>query len=140
MSISQMTRAPAPPGANSTAGKTPPGPNGRGKGEAKLSIHLLSPLFSSWAQLEAPSVALPCWHERDGTPHAVRDLTAGQSPSTIEEINRQHADAVRTLTLAACAAIQRGDDQEARRLATAASRLCEEIVGLWPVSGRSPAR
>jgi hypothetical protein len=137
MSISQMRPA---PGANGAAGKPRPSPNGRAEGEVKVSIHLLSPLSSTEAQLEPPSVALPGWHERDGTPHAVGDLTAGQSPSIVEEIHRLHADGIRTLAIAACAAAQRGDDREARRLASAASRLCGEIVGLWPVSGRSTAR
>jgi hypothetical protein len=42
------------------------------------------------------------------------------------------AEAICAVARAAAYACLRGEDQEARRLALAAGRLCEEIAGLWP--------
>jgi hypothetical protein len=114
--------------------------NDRGGKGAVLSIHLLSPLFSGWAELEEPTLELPCWHESDGTLHTVRDLAVGQPEAQIREIYDRHADAVRRLVAASIAASLDGDDREARRLTSAASQLCEEVVGFWPISARGSGR
>jgi hypothetical protein len=101
-----------------------------------VSIDLLSPLFAGWTRLEEPTAELPCWHEADGTPYTVHDISAGLSADTVDEIYQRHASAIRRLVLAASDAVRSGDHAEARRLACAAGRLCEEVVGLWPISGR----
>jgi len=101
------------------------------------SIDLLSPLFTAWTRVEEPTVALPWWHEPDGTPHTVNEMTAGQPAEKVDEIERLHADAVGRLLLAAGGARRRGDHLETRRLVTVAARLCQELIGLWPISGRT---
>jgi hypothetical protein len=105
-----------------------------------MPIDLLSPLFASWTHIEEPTVAVPYWHESDGTPHTVSELTAGQSEEKTVEIERLHAAAVDDLLIAAGHARRRGDQREARRLATVAARLCEELIGLWPISARAVRR
>jgi DnaJ-class molecular chaperone len=45
--------------------------------------------------------------------------------------------AVSRLLLAGAGARRRGDHREARRLVTVAARLCQEVIGLWPISARS---
>jgi hypothetical protein len=105
-----------------------------------MAIDLLSPLFTGWTRIEEPTVAVPSWHEPDGTPHTVNELTAGVSAATVEEVEQRHAQAVSRLLLAAFVARRHGDQREARRLASVASRLCEEVVGLWPISARTVHR
>jgi hypothetical protein len=131
-------RAAAPPGSpEGIRGETP---NGYRQKAMPASIDLRSPLFTAWTRFEEPTVALPCWHEPDGTPHTVNEMTAGLPAEKADEIERLNADAVRRLLLAAASARRRGDHLEARRLVTVAARLCEEVVGLWPISARSVHR
>lgn len=105
-----------------------------------MSIDLLSPLFAAWTRIEPPTAALPCWHEPDGTPHTVSELTAGVCEEKVLDIERLHAEAVSGLLVAAGHARRRGDHGEARRLVTVAARLCEELIGLWPISARAVRR
>lgn len=136
-----LTEAPrARTRTNNPAGITGVAHNGRNGKGAELSIHLLSPLFAGWAELEEPDEATPCWHESDGTPHTLRDLAAGQPPDKVDEIYQRHYAAVRRLVAAAGAAALRGEHREARRLASASSMLCGEVVGLWPISARTVRR
>ena len=101
------------------------------------SIDLLSPLFTAWTRVQEPTVALPWWHEPDGTPHTFDEMTAGAPAEKVDEIERLHAAAVSRLLLAAASARRSGDHPEARRLVTVAARLCQEVIGLWPISARS---
>lgn len=112
-------------------------PNGERQKTMPASIDLLSPLFTAWTRVEEPTVALPWWHEPDGTPHTVDEMTAGAPAEKVDEIERLHADAVSRLLLVAASARRRGDHREARRLVTVAARLCQEVIGLWPISARS---
>jgi hypothetical protein len=105
-----------------------------------MAIDLLSPLFSAWTRFEEPTVEISSWHEPDGTPHTVSELTAGLAGEKVEQIERSHAEAVRLLLLAAGAARRRGHHREARWLVTAAARLCGEMDGLWPISARTVGR
>jgi hypothetical protein len=50
----------------------------------------------------------------------------------------RHAEAISTMARAAAHAQLRGEDREARRLALAAGRLCEEIAGFWPRDSWKP--
>jgi hypothetical protein len=99
-----------------------------------LAINVRSAAFPHWAALEPPSCERPYWSEEDGTRHAYRGLVGGADPATARLLRDAHLDSIRRLAEQAIERADHGDQREARRLATAAGRLCGEVIGLWPAS------
>lgn len=95
-----------------------------------MQIDVRSTTFPNWTRLESPTLQRPCWHEEDGTPHPVCEVTAGASPTLVAEVEQLHWEAIGTLAEGAFTARRAGDSDEARRLSHAASLLCGEITGL----------
>ena len=58
-------------------------------------------------------------------------MRATTDPAHHEQLDDAHAAAIFRIARAAIRAQAGGDAPEARRLAAAASRLCQETVGLW---------
>jgi len=65
-------------------------------------------------------------------------VIAGQSGEAAEQLVAVHADAIAKLVAEADRLRRAGDAHEARRLAVGASRLCSQVVGLWPEITRKP--
>jgi hypothetical protein len=86
----------------------------------------------------APEPAQPYWRSEDGTRLSFGDLVEGLSEACAEEAVAGYAEAICELARAAARARLHGDAQEARRLAIAASRLCQEIAGFWPRDAGTP--
>jgi hypothetical protein len=86
----------------------------------------------------APEPAQPYWRSEDGTRLSFGDLVEGLSGACAEEAVAGYAEAICELARAAARARLKGDAQEARRLAIAASRLCQEIAGFWPRHAGTP--
>jgi hypothetical protein len=86
----------------------------------------------------APEPAQPYWRSEDGTRLTFGELLEGLSGACAEEAVAGYAEAIREVARAAARAHLHGDAQEARRLATAASRLCQEIAGFWPRHAGTP--
>jgi hypothetical protein len=101
-----------------------------------VQIDVLSMTFPSRTPVESPDLQMPCWHEEDGTPHPLGDVTAGASPALVAEAERLHWQAISTLAQQAFTARHAGNSTEARRLSHAASLLCGEITGLVTASHR----
>ena len=102
-----------------------------------MSISIRGPQFGGvWTELNPPTSERPAWTESDGTEHAFLTLLIGLNSETAAEINRLHVNGIAQIASAAIEAHHAGDHREARRLSTAAGRLCDEIVGLWPVALR----
>jgi hypothetical protein len=86
----------------------------------------------------APEPARPYWRSEDGTRLTFGELLEGLSGACAEEALAGYAEAIYELARAAARARLQGDGQEARRLAIAASRLCQEIAGFWPRHASRP--
>jgi hypothetical protein len=86
----------------------------------------------------APEPAQPYWRSEDGTRLTFGELVEGLSGACAEEAVAGYAEAICELARAAARARVHGDAQEARRLAIAASRLCQEIAGFWPRHAVTP--
>lgn len=99
-----------------------------------MTIDVVSTTFPNWTRLEAPSRAKPYWHELDGTPRTVTDLTSGAAATIVEAVERMHWGAIAELAEGAFDERRAGSFAEARRLAHAASLLCGEISGLVTAS------
>ena len=80
----------------------------------------------------APDPQVPHWREPDGTRQSYQTLRSGLQPSAARQLGQAHIGAIEAIAAAALAAAEGGDRREARRLATAAGRLCGEIAGRWP--------
>lgn len=92
-------------------------------------------ITGSWSRMSAPTPETPYWHEDDGSRKSFGEVAGGAgNPQIQEQVRVAHAQAIADLVMAAFAARDRGDTAESRRLSTAASRLCNECAGLWPVS------
>lgn len=80
-----------------------------------------------YARVLAPTAQRPFWHEEhDGARiHFTRMKVAGE---VSERIADAHASAIAVIVRAAISA---DDHNDRRRLALAASRLAEEVTGLW---------
>jgi hypothetical protein len=101
------------------------------------TISVVSPVFPAWTRISAPTVEHPYWHEHDDkTPHTLREITATLPPERVAEIQHLHANAIAEIASAAMGALNQSDEVSARRLSHCAARLCQEICGLWPISGR----
>lgn len=86
----------------------------------------------AWTRVHAPTAEHPYWHEEDGTRLHFLDVCHGD----VTVVRDLHASAVGELMHAAFTARDTGMHAESRRLIAAASRLCEEAAGLWPVPQR----
>jgi hypothetical protein len=86
----------------------------------------------------APEPAQPYWRSEDGARLTFGELIEGLSGARAEEAVAGYAGAICELAGAAARARLDGDAQEARRLAIAASRLCQEIAGFWPRHAWTP--
>jgi hypothetical protein len=86
----------------------------------------------------APGLRFPYWRSARG-----RRMTFSEVVGELDEMSARraadlHADAIRAIAHAAAEARVARKHAEARRLAIAASRLCEELVGFWPRDSWEP--
>jgi hypothetical protein len=79
----------------------------------------------------SPTTREPWWRTPAGDRTSFPAVRAGIDPVHREELDDEHAAAIFRIARAAIRANAGGDTAEARRLAQAASRLCQETVGLW---------
>ena len=79
----------------------------------------------------SPTTAAPFWRTPTGERTSFPALRAGLEAQRCEQLDEEHAAAIFRIARAAIRAQAGGDGREARRLAQAASRLCQETVGLW---------
>jgi hypothetical protein len=94
--------------------------------------------WTAKAGVLAPEPGRPYWRSEDGTRLTFGDLVDGLSGACAEEAVASYAEAICELARAAARARLHGDAREARRLAIAASRLCQEIAGFWPRHSGAP--
>jgi hypothetical protein len=78
----------------------------------------------------APTVARPYWLAADGRRLSFAEVEATARRHERSRLAELHTGAIGEITQAALRARLGGDEAEARRLATAASRLCLEAAGL----------
>lgn len=83
-----------------------------------------------FARVLPPTPQRPFWHEQDDGAriHFTRLKAAGE---VSEQIAEAHGVAIAAIVRAAISA---NDHNDRRRLALAASRLAEEVTGLWTTS------
>jgi hypothetical protein len=79
----------------------------------------------------APSTDRPYWRTPSGERTSFPALRASLPDDQREALDDAHAQAILHIARAAIRAQASGGAAEARRLAQAASRLCQETVGLW---------
>jgi hypothetical protein len=88
----------------------------------------------------APDLERPYWRDEDGERTTFQELIPGLDSQAANQLAEQHAEAIWTLARTAAEARLHGEHTTARRLADAAGRLCEEIVGFWPRDSWKPIR
>jgi hypothetical protein len=79
----------------------------------------------------APTTDAPYWRTPDGERTSFPAVRAALEPERRDELDDAHGAAIFRIARAAIRAQAAGSGAEARRLAQAASRLCQETVGLW---------
>jgi len=99
-----------------------------------VTINVRSPSMPHWTPLEPPTSERPYWSEEDGTRHAFRSIVIGVDSDTERRLEKAHLEAVGRLVEQAIEHQKAGKRPQATRLAVAAGRLCEEVVGRWPAS------
>ena len=87
--------------------------------------------------LLSPDERAPFWRRPDGTRLTYDDARLAAGPEREADVARVHADAICALVAAAATT---ADADTARALASAAARLCGEVIGLWPRGSWEPAR
>jgi hypothetical protein len=87
---------------------------------------------------DPPSPAVPYWRDAAGRRTNLQVVLAGRDPEARVQTVTEHADAVCRIVRAAGAARLQGRNREARTLAAHASKLCGELVGLWPSGAETP--
>lgn len=98
-----------------------------------MTFNILNAQFTVWTRVDAPTPELPFWHDaEDGSRYHLRDVTAGADAENTAVLEEAHAESIKTVLLASMAAGAAGNPADARRLAVAAARLCEQTIGLWP--------
>lgn len=103
------------------------------------TIDITNTDFPAWTRVWAPTVERPHWHEEDGAVVGYQQLAPGLTDEQTEQLEEMHRDAIGDLIAEGMRALHRkGGHQEARRLLTAAARLTEEVIGLWPATHRAP--
>ncbi|MDO8208960.1 hypothetical protein [Conexibacter sp. CPCC 206217] len=101
-----------------------------------VPITIRTQLEPIWTQVEPPTPDRPYWHEtEDGSRRHLLELLGGD-PAQAARVQSAHQQVIAELVGAAISAQRDGHDREARRLAMAAARLVEEVVGFWPVTRR----
>ena len=85
-----------------------------------------------------PSPAVPYWRDGSGRRTNLQVVLAAGTPEARERTVTDHADGVCRIVRAAGAARLEGRDRDARALAAQASKLCGELVGLWPAGADAP--
>jgi hypothetical protein len=103
-----------------------------------MTISIRNAMFPVWTQLSAPTAERPYWHEEDGARHSFMSLLAGMAPQDVKALRDMHAAAVAGLLKASMEAHDTSSHDRARALATAAGRLCQETIGLFPPSAAIP--
>lgn len=81
--------------------------------------------------VRSPTSGEPWWRTPGGDRTSFPAVRASIDPRHREELDDEHAAAIFRIARAAIRAQAGGESAEARRLAQAASRLCQETVGLW---------
>jgi hypothetical protein len=79
----------------------------------------------------SPTSVEPWWRTPAGERTSFPAVRATLDPSHRDELDDEHAAAIFRIARAAIRANAHGDPKDARRLAQAAARLCQETVGLW---------
>jgi len=87
---------------------------------------------------DPPSPAVPYWRDGSGQRTNLQLVLAGDDPAAQARTVTEHADAVCRIVHAAGTARLQGRQGEARSLAAHASKLCGELVGLWPTGADTP--
>ncbi len=87
---------------------------------------------------DPPSPAVPYWRDGAGRRTNLQVVLAGRDEEARVQTVTEHADAVCRIVRAAGAARLQGRHGEARALAAHASKLCGELVGLWPAGADAP--
>jgi hypothetical protein len=102
---------------------------------AMNAINTLEVRNFSWpggVGLQPPSPEAPYWRTARGERLSLATALAGAGEGTQRIVLEAHARAVAELTRAAGESRLSQTDRHCRPLATAASRLCGELTGLWP--------
>lgn len=79
----------------------------------------------------APTADAPYWRTPTGERTSFPAVRAALDSERHDVLDEAHAAAIFHLARAAIRAQAAGSNADARRLAHAASRLCQETVGLW---------
>ena len=87
---------------------------------------------------QPPTPDVPYWRDGEGRRVTLGMVIAGRDRGGRERAVEQHAEAVSRIVHAAGAAVLEGRDGPARTLAAHASKLCGELVGLWPSGSDAP--
>jgi hypothetical protein len=77
----------------------------------------------------APEPERPYWHDREGERLTFQEVVSEQVDGNAAAAADRHVEAISAVARAAAHARLHGEGQDARRLALAAGRLCEEIAG-----------
>jgi hypothetical protein len=89
-------------------------------------------------QPDPPSPDVPYWRDEVGRRTSLQVVLAERDGDRQAQTLTEHADAVCRIVHAAAAARLEGRAREARALAAQASKLCGELVGLWPTGADTP--
>ena len=81
-----------------------------------------------------PTVEFPYWRWRDGSRAAFREVALRVCEEQTAELGEVHAGRIAELMRAGLRANRIGQEAEARRLMSAAARLCVEPTGQFPGS------
>src|SRR5215207_9415820 len=87
---------------------------------------------ASALEQRSPDVERPYWREPSGERTSFQEVVLGLDAQAAKQVAELHAEAICTLARAAAEARLAGEHADARRLAHAAGRLCEEVAGFWP--------
>jgi len=87
---------------------------------------------------DPPSPDVPYWRDAAGRRTNLQVVLAGRDREARVQTVTEHADGVCRIVRAAGAARLQGRNREARTLAAHASKLCGELVGLWPTGADTP--
>jgi hypothetical protein len=80
----------------------------------------------------APTIEHPYWRSPDGRRLAFAELASRATQAERERLTGEHVAAIAALELCGIRKLAAGEHSEARRLVTAAGRLCAEPIGHWP--------
>lgn len=95
---------------------------------------------ASAVERRASDIERPYWREPRGERTNLQEMVSGLAAQVAQRAAERHADAICALARAAADARLAGEHSDARPLAFAASRLCEEVAGFWPRDSWRPTR